>query len=239
MPRYVDLHSHVLPAIDDGARSLDETRAMLTLLAQLGFSEVCATPHQKAAQFLPTRDEIANAYAGAQTMAAQIPGLTLLLGAENYWDDVFFARARERCIPSYTGGRAFLVEIPPQQTPLRFEDHLFAQRARGLLPVLAHPERYPDLCGNLERMRAVARIVALVVDLGALHGAHGKREARSARELCELGIAHAAASDVHSPTDVQSAAGGIAWIRKHLGDAACARLLEDNPRRILQGELPE
>src|SRR5262249_46326512 len=163
----------------------------------------------------------------------------LLLGAENFWDDVFFARARDRLIPAYTGGRAFLVEIPPQQTPPRFEERLFAERARGLLPVLAHPERYVDLCDDLERLAQVGRTAALVGDLTALDGAHGKRPARAARRLVEAGLAHAVATDVHSPSDVDRAAAGILWIRKSLGEAVAERLLSEHPRRILQGQLPE
>jgi protein-tyrosine phosphatase len=226
----------VLAGIDDGARDLTTTREMLHLLATVGFSEVCATPHQKAAQFMPSAEQIAAAYADAQRLC-ESGGPRLLLGAENYWDDVFFARARERTIPCYTGGKAFLVEISPLLMPPRFEEQLFTQRSRGLLPVLAHPERYAEL--DLGRAADVGRIAALVVDLGALEGAHGAREAKAARRLVLEGVAHACASDVHGPQDVQAAAAGIAWIRKKLGEDAVTRLLEDNPRRILGGDLPE
>ncbi|HJZ83573.1 MAG TPA: CpsB/CapC family capsule biosynthesis tyrosine phosphatase [Polyangia bacterium] len=235
MAHFVDLHSHVLPGIDDGARDLEQSGHMLRLLAAVGFSEVCATPHQKAVQFLPSAAQIEAAYAAARTLG----GPNLLLGAENFWDDVFFERAQRRAIPSYTGGKAFLVEIPPQLVPPRFEDSLFAERARGLLPVLAHPERYAELCADLDRMAQVGKTAALVVDLGALDGAHGWRESRAARKLVSEGLAHAVASDVHAPDDVQRAAAGIAWLRRKLGEAAVRRLLEDHPRRILQGELPE
>src|SRR5690349_14078511 len=189
MSNYVDLHSHVLSGLDDGAQNADETIAMLERLAAIGFRDVCATPHQKAAQFLPSQEAIAAAYEAAPAPATAA-GINLLLGAENFWDDVFFARARDRLIPAYTGGRAFLVEIPPQQTPPRFEERLFAERARGLLPVLAHPERYVDLCDDLERLAQVGRTAALVVDLTAIDGAHGKRPARAARRLLEAGLAH-------------------------------------------------
>jgi protein-tyrosine phosphatase len=238
MPHFVDLHSHVLPALDDGSRGSDETREMLGLLFQVGFRTVCATPHQKAAQFLPTAEAIASAYEETRAHCEQsLAGLELLLGAENYWDDVFFTRARERTIPCYTGGKAFLFEIPTHATPPRLSDELFTHRARGLLPVLAHPERYADF--DAARAEAIGRVAALVVDLGALSGAHGKRESRAAQRLVEDGAAHAAATDVHSPSDVQAAAAGIAWLRKRVGEARTNLLLEENPRRILSGELPE
>src|SRR5262245_14652456 len=238
MSNYIDLHSHVLCGLDDGARTAEETTAMLERLAAIGFRDVYATPHQRAAQFLPSQAAIAAAYEAASARATAA-GISLLLGAENFWDEVFFARSRERQIPCYTGGKAFLVEISPQQTPSRFEEHLFAERARGLLPVLAHPERYGDLCDDRERLNQVRRTAALVVDLCAIDGAHGRRPARAARRLVEAGLAHAVATDVHSPSDVDRAAAGILWIRKSLGEAAAERLLSEHPRRILQGELPE
>jgi protein-tyrosine phosphatase len=234
MAGFVDLHSHVLPGIDDGAKTIADSEQMLRLLSQVGFSQVCATPHQKAAQYLPSAEQIAAAYAAAQQVVGP---LTLLLGAENFWDDVFFERARDRTIPSYTGGKAFLFEIPPHVIPPRFVDDLFRERAKGLLPVLAHPERYDGF--DVDRAVAVGKTCALVVDLGALSGAHGWRESRVARKLVLEGTVHALASDVHSTTDIQSAAAGIAWVRKKLGENEVQRLLSDNPRRILQGDLPE
>src|SRR5438132_879987 len=62
MAHFVDLHSHVLPGLDDGAKTMAESQQMLGLLNAVGFSEVCATPHQKAAQFLPSAEAIGSAF---------------------------------------------------------------------------------------------------------------------------------------------------------------------------------
>jgi protein-tyrosine phosphatase len=107
------------------------------------------------------------------------------------------------------------------------------------LPVLAHPERYAPLWSAPERVDAIRQNAALVVDLGALDGAHGPRECVAAQRLVSSGLAHAVASDVHQPADARAAGAGIAWIRKRLGPSAITRLLDENPRRILQGELPD
>jgi protein-tyrosine phosphatase len=237
---FVDLHSHVLPALDDGSPDLETSVAMLRMLRAVGFDEVCATPHQKASQFLPPLAAVQEAYrrtAGAVEQAGL--RLPLRLAAENYWDHVFFERTRDGSFPRYDEGRAFLFEIPPDEVPARFEEALFSLAARGFLPVMAHPERYTRFWGDLDRLARIGRSCALVVDLGALAGYHGWRVGRVARRLVADGIAHAAASDVHSPSDVRAAAEGIQWIRKRLGEAGVARLLDENPRRVLAGELPE
>lgn len=232
---FVDLHSHVLAGIDDGSRDLATTRAMLAGLEALGFSDVFATPHQKAGQFLPTRAAIDAAYALACEVA---PAPTVRLAAENMWDDVFFGRMQRNEIPGYDGGAVFLVELPLSGLPVGLVDHLFRLRLAGLTPVLAHPERYDALWtddGLVARLRSHC---AFQIDLAALVGYHGKPQQRAARHFVETGLASAVASDAHSLEDVRSAAEGIAWIEKRCGRARVIQLLDDGPRAILAGELP-
>ena len=239
MAGFLDLHSHVLAGLDDGARELADGVAMLRALADLGFSEVFATPHQRVGYFLPDAAAIAAARGAleAARSAAGIP-VTLRLAAENMWDDVFFARIPAREFPRYDEGPAFLVEVPVQQLPPRLEDQLFEFRMARLLPVLAHPERYEPLWKDWDRAVRLADSCALVVDLAALDGAHGRPQAKLARRLVEEGVAHACASDVHTREDVTQAAAGMAWLKKRLGPPALQRLLADQPRRIVAGELP-
>lgn len=232
---YLDLHAHILPALDDGAPDEETGLAMLRMLAQVGYETVTATPHQKAAQYMPSREDIAAAL--ARLRARDLP-LHLGLAAENYWDDVFFQRWRAGEIPSYDGDKAFLFEIPVEEVPARFEDTLFQMRLGRRLPVMAHPERYRPFWDDPQRLERLGRQVALVVDLGAIAGYHGWRVGRAARRLVQEGLAHAVASDVHALSDVRAAAEGIAWIRKKIGPEAERRLLCDNPRAILTGELP-
>jgi protein-tyrosine phosphatase len=234
---YVDLHAHFLPALDDGSPDLPTSHSMLAGLRAIGYDTVCATPHQKASQFLPAADHIHGALSATRQVLPD--GLELHLGAENYWDEVLFERMRAGTVPRYDDGRAFLFEIPTGELPVRLEETLFQERIKGLLPVMAHPERYRPFWSDLDRVARLGGSIALVVDLGAVAGYHGAQPAKMARRLLEQRIAHAAASDVHSVSDVRSAAEGIAWVRKRLGDDAVRRLMADNPRRILLGELPD
>ncbi|HVV88011.1 MAG TPA: CpsB/CapC family capsule biosynthesis tyrosine phosphatase [Kofleriaceae bacterium] len=238
---FLDLHSHVLPGLDDGARDLATARAMLGGLAALGFTDVYATPHQKAGQFMPTRAAIDQAFAGVQAAlaAAGAGAPTLRLAAENMWDDVFFERTQHGTVPAYDDGDAFLVELRPQLLPVGLVDHLFRLRMAGKAPILAHPERYEALWDDRDLVERLRANCAFVVDLGALAGYHGKRQQKMARHLVEDGIAAAVTSDAHTLEDVRVAAEGIAWVQKRLGAAAVSRLLDDGPRAALAGELPE
>lgn len=239
MASYVDLHAHFLPGLDDGARSPDEGLSMIAALAALGFAHLHATPHQRAGMFLPSREQIDSAMSGMQSRAREAhPHVTLGLAAENFWDEVLHERLGEGSVPAYPTGKAFLFEVNPQLMPPQIEQRLFEIRVSGHLPVMAHPERYLAIQQDPARAEALGRSAALLVDLAALDGAHGRPAMKTSRRLCEEGLAHAAASDVHTPEDQRPVASGMAWLRKRLGPEALDRLLDENPRRILAGELP-
>jgi len=235
---FVDLHAHYLPGIDDGAANLERALLMVEAVSSLGFTVLNATPHQRAGVFLPSAEQIGAAHDTlARQMEATFPEVTLGLGAENYWDDVFLTRLGAEGLPLYRGTQSFLFELPPPILPPRFEQTLFEIRLSGRLPVMAHPERYAAIQNDLDRAEAFGRSAALVVDLAALDGAHGRQEMKTARRLLEADLAHAAATDIHAPEDQRAIAAGMAWIRKRLGEPALERLLDENPRRILAGDL--
>ena len=235
---FVDLHSHVLYGLDDGAQDEAMAIAMLDGLTALGITEQCVTPHQKANQYLPSWDRIEATLAAVER--ARKPNHPMLrLGAESMWDDVFIQRLTSNEIPRYRDTPAFLVEIPPPLLPAGMIDQLFKLRLQRMVPVLAHPERYQPLWDDDELARSLRRVCAFVVDLGAVAGFHGRRETKAARHLLETGLACGVATDAHQIGDLQQAAAGLAWIEKKLGHGAVVRLFDHAPRMILAGELPD
>ena len=240
---FIDLHAHYLPAVDDGAADLRATLEMAKGVAALGFTHLYATPHQRQGLFLPTREAIDQAFRDMGEAVCHAGSTAapprLGLGAENFWDEILLDRLRTGAIPSYDGGPAFLFEIPPPLMPAGIENRLFELRMAGKLPVMAHPERYHAIQSQIPRAQSLGRSAALLVDLGALAGAHGRAEMKTARQLLTEGLVHAVATDIHGVDDLEPIEAGMAWIRKHLGREALQTLLADNPRRILAGELPE
>lgn len=236
---FVDLHSHILPGLDDGAIDSVTSMRMIQGLVALGFDTICATPHQKAGQFMPSAEEIQAAH--RETVAAtEHAGLAVRieLGAESMWDGVFFERVGQDAVPGYGKSSAFLVEFAVHELPTGVVEHLFRMRVQGKLPVIAHPERYQPLWKAPHLVDQLSTQCAMVVDLGAVAGYHGRRQGKAARAMLEEGIAHAVASDIHNLADVSVAAEGMAWIRKKLGENALRRLLDEAPRQILAGQHP-
>jgi protein-tyrosine phosphatase len=235
---YVDLHSHVLYGLDDGAPDEEASIALLDGLATLGVTEQCVTPHQKASQYLPSWDRVEASFAAVEAVRGPLHP-TLRLGAENMWDDVFHQRLSAGTVPGYRGTCALLIEISPSTLPPGMVDQLFKLRMAGRVPLLAHPERYQPLWGDDELARTLRAQCAFVIDLGAVGGFHGKHEARAARHLLEAGLATAVATDAHQVGDLQQAAVGLAWIEKRLGASTVTRLFDHAPRELLGGTLPD
>ena len=237
--QYIDLHCHLLPGLDDGSPDLETSMEMLQALVDLGFTEICATPHQRNGLFIPTAEAIAGALDECRVAGqSHHPSARIRLGAENFWDEILIERLRKHTVPCYDGRRAFLFELNPVLPPPHLEEALFEIRLGGCLPVMAHPERYLTFQRDAAFGETMSKQAALVVDLEALAGTHNRAETKTARRLVEDGFAHAVASDMHSPDTKGTVGGGIDWIRKRVGVAKLAQLLEENPRRILEGELP-
>jgi protein-tyrosine phosphatase len=240
MAHYVDLHSHFLPALDDGATHLEMSLQMTRAIASLGFSHLYATPHQRAGMFMPERGKIDAAFAEVKAaVAGAAPGVTLGLAAENFWDSVFHERLGAHAVPTYDATPAFLFEVNTQMMPAEMENQLFQIRTSGYLPVMAHPERYAAVQRDVSLAERLGRHAAMLIDLGALDGAHGKAELKTARRLVLEGLAHGAASDIHRPEDQTSVAAGMAWIKKQRGQRVLDQMLDDNPRSMLAGDLPD
>lgn len=237
MSGFVDLHCHWVPEVDDGVSTTEEAAALLRGLAALGFSRVIATPHMRPGMFDNTALSLRAAFDRAHSALAPAPGLpTLELSSEHFFDDVVFQRLLAGEGLPYPGGAAVLLEFYDSSFPPRLERSLGQLRDRGLLPVIAHPERYraiwerPSVLDRLLDSGAVA-----LLDLAALVGKYGRQPQRCAERLLESESYHAACSDAHRLRDVAEVAKGIDLVRRRYGDAEVDVLLGRGPLEILAG----
>ena len=239
MPGFVDLHCHVLPGLDDGPPQLPDAVKLVQTLVDLGFEEFHPTPHQTAHAWAPEQRQRLAA-AAALRGALKRTGCSAYIAppaGENMWDELFLRRTDDLTFPTYDGGKAFLLEFAPPLTPPQLPERLFEFRVKGLLPVIAHIERYPDILHNAEKLAGKA---ALLVNLGTLGGGFGAWGARArARKLVAEGVVHAVATDAHGVDDARDATAGLKWLRRHVGDDAMQQLLVHGPRQILGGEAPD
>jgi protein-tyrosine phosphatase len=241
MSGYIDLHCHWVAGVDDGARTPDDSLAMLRALAGVGFGTVMATPHMRTGMFDNARADLESAY--ARTVAALEPAgdLPVLgLSSEHHLDDVVFARLMAgRGLP-YPPGNAALIEFPNERFPVRSAERLFELRCKRIRPVLAHPERYRPVWNDIRTLDPlVDGGTVLLLDVAALVGKYGRAPKRAACELLEEGYYYAACSDAHRARDADDVAQGIEKLRQLMGDEEADFLLIEGPRRILEGTVED
>ncbi len=237
--RYVDLHCHLLWALDDGCDTPGETLAAARLLVDLGFSDAAPSPHAVAGLpgGDPERAEVRRAEAEALLREEGVP-LALHRNAENRLDAEFLARAEgEGRRGVGASQRWVLLEVPFDAPVPALPDLVFRIRRKGILPLFAHPER----CTEFERPGRAAEVVrlgaALQLNVGALAGVYGKAPRRVAERLLEEGLYAVAATDLHRAGGADEWLGeALVALDRRAGGEALERLLATNPRRILGGE---
>jgi len=238
MRGFVDLHCHWVAAIDDGARTPDEGLAMLHGLHQAGFDHVVATPHMRPGMFDNDRAILKRAFAAMQPdLAASRVSLPVVhLASEHFFDDIVFGRLlRGEALP-YPGGRCVLVEVGHGAFPMRLQHRFFDVRRAGLIPVLAHPERYDPVWKDDACLDPLLDAGAhLLLDVCSLVGKYGRAPQRAAEKLLEEDAYEAACSDAHQPRDVEGVVRAIERLEALVGADEAKRLLSEGPRGILAG----
>jgi protein-tyrosine phosphatase len=235
----VDLHNHLLWALDDGCETPEETLATARVLAALGFDEVAASPH--AVRELPSFDaDRCEARRGeAQALlAGEGIALTLHASAENRLDDEFVARAagagRRGIGPT---GRWALVEAPFRAPLPGLAERIAELRALGVWPLVAHPERCAEFHCPGRAAEVVRAGAALQLNVGALTGVYGARARELARRFLGEGLYAVAATDLHGPEGAADwLAESLDALEREAGRDGVERLLSVHPRRILAGE---
>lgn len=236
----IDLHCHILPGVDDGARTFEEASKMAELAVADGCSVVIATPHQRRDEWsLPERPVLEQQLASIQRT---VPQLALRLGAEVRVDSDL---ARELVGPkrggilTLAGSSYLLLEFDPEgfgPEPVFLVEEL---RSLGFRPIVAHPELTLPLLmeeGLLTRMvEAGAR---LQVTAASLLGRYGPQVERKAWSLIEEGLVHFVSSDAHRPDwrppGLQEA---FRKVELRLGRQVAEALMIDHPARVIQ-DLP-
>jgi protein-tyrosine phosphatase len=241
MSGFVDLHCHCLPEVDDGAASLEDGIGILMGLQRIGFDTVVATPHMRPGLYDHPREVLAAAFARVEGERARQPALPrLALACEHYLDDVVLQRLLTGGGLPLPGGRSVLIELWGLEFPWGLEQRLADLRRRGLLPIIAHPERYQWLWRDPEPLeRVVDAGAATLLNAGALAGAYGHQVEQCAERLLEMGLYHAACSDAHHPDDIAAVAEGMQRIRSAFGPEEVEFLLGDGPRELLTGQVPQ
>lgn len=231
----IDLHSHVLAELDDGACSMDETVKMLEIAVSDGIRTIAGTPHYNcfSAGF---PDVAAERLTQVQHVVAErgLP-ISVVGGFEVMLSPVLGALGKDAQRLGLNGSHYLLFELPARFRPPFVDRVIFELQSAGLRPILTHAERYefivrnPDVAADF-----VARDVLLQVNADSLLGAWGRKVQRCARYLVERGLVSFLASDSHSSRRraprLQAAANVVSRL---VGASAAEAMVLGNPEAVL------
>lgn len=199
---FIDWHCHILPGVDDGVQTMEESLEILKKYEELGVKEVWLTPHimediPNITQHLRERfKELQAAYKG---------NVILHLAAENMMDNLFEERlAKKDLLPIVKDGDHLLVETSYFNPPMGLQNILLRIKAKGYYPILAHPERYVYMEKD-EYLQLKTIGVKFQLNLFSLMGMYGKEAQQKANRLQKMGMYEYTGTDIHRLETLETA----------------------------------
>lgn len=200
----MDMHSHLIPGIDDGAKTMEESLELIRGLIQLGYSGAITTPHVMG-DYYPNTGAIIQTGREELRRAIRQAGLTFRLEAsaeynlDNYTAELF---AQGDILPM--PGKRLLVELSFFGAPPDLENRIFQLRLQGYSPILAHPERYSYYQGNLKALERIRDLGCdLQVNILSLTGHYGSQIAKWAKTLLDKDMVSYLGTDMHHAGHLQ------------------------------------
>ena len=238
----IDLHVHILPGVDDGPASPEQALAMATALVQAGTHTVVATPHfhDWTRAILPHRGAIAERVGALRTYLAEHGvALTVLPGGECFLSPELIASVQSGDAPGLGDGPYLLVELPIANTVVHPEYAVAELHRHGATVLLAHAERYPFVQRNPSEalLPLLSCGAAIQVSLGSLGTRAPSGQRKAAERLLTAGLVHVLASDAHAVRHIETAAALRGRAADLVGADNYQLLTEENPRRVLAGEV--
>ena len=231
----IDLHSHILPGVDDGVRTVQEALALARAAVADGVRVLAATPHVRE-DYPTSADTMERLVAEVRDRLREesIP-LDLRTGGEVALDRLELLGEDEIRRFGLGGNPSYLlVEFPYVGWPLAVEQQVAELKERGVTAVLAHPERNSDVQARPERLRGAVEAGALVqLTAASVDGRLGRPTRATAFALLEHGLAHMVASDAHAP---ELRAVGLRPATEAVGSPLAEWLTEGMPGAIVRGE---
>lgn len=197
---YIDIHSHILPKMDDGSRSMEQSLEMLRIACKQGITVMIATPHNMPGKGCPSIKQIYEKVEWLQTMAEQeeIP-MKLIAGTEYYYREEVLDMLEADEIMTLGDSSCVLVEFEPTVDRIYFRNALRDIMTTGHRPVIAHVERYINITQDILLLTDLKKMGALIqVNAASITGDYGRYTKKAVKQLLKEQMVDFVATDAHS-----------------------------------------
>lgn len=198
----IDLHCHILPGLDDGSESLEESLEMAREAVKEGIEVIAATPHHGNGWYWNEAEQVREAVGrlNEHLKAHHIP-LTVTTGQEiRVYRELIEDYLANKLLP-LNGSPYILLEFPSSKVPERVDELIHELHVRGLAPIIAHPERNAELVNAPEKLLELIRLGAFTqLTSHSINGLFGKKIRDISLSWCRMNLIHVVASDAHNVT---------------------------------------
>lgn len=238
----IDIHTHILPSVDDGSSSIEESLAMLKIAQMEGISSVFLTPHYISDANPSNREKNKVIFDQLKSRAREEKlKVDLYLGNEVFLTDEIGDLLKSGEVSSLGDSRYVLVEFARHAIPLHIEEIIYRLRLDGYIPVIAHPERYREVLEDPNVLIPLIEKGALCqLNLASVRGRYGDEVRNCAKILLEHDMVHFFGTDAHSSSRFRPVVGdAIDEIEKFLPSEKIDFLASKNPQAIIEDRVIE
>lgn len=235
MLKLTDVHCHIIPGVDDGAKDLETARCMLRREYRDGVRRIIVTPHYRRNMFETPMETIRKQFGRLQAVAKEVgEDLQIELGCEyhTHGEMAKCLAAGER--PAMAGSRYILVEFSSRHSFRVIWNQICSLQLEGFQPIIAHIERYPCLVENLDYVRQLSdQGVMIQVNAGSILGEEGFSIKWYCRKLMKADLIDLIGSDAHDLKERKPNLGACAaYVEKKMGRKYARKIFVINPGRI-------
>ncbi|WP_294343855.1 CpsB/CapC family capsule biosynthesis tyrosine phosphatase [uncultured Clostridium sp.] len=194
----IDLHSHILPNVDDGSKDMNMSIEMIKEAIKCGTKKIVATPHYAKGYYTNEYNKIKEIFPEFKDKIEKELDVEIYHGQEVYFTENILEEFKMGNIGTINDSRYMLVEFPPMDFKVESLDYLYELQIRDIVPVVAHPERYRAVMKNPDMLNEFIEAGCLFQLNGtSLHGAFGKESQKASRILLNSGVYNFIGSDAH------------------------------------------
>ena len=231
----IDFHSHILPGIDDGSRSIEQTIRMLKEAKEAGFTKIISTSHYIEGYYESDEAERTKLLNEVQK---NISGIELYLGNEIYITNNMINLIQNKKASTINNSKYVLFEFPLSAKSMNDKEVVYRLIENGFVPVIAHPERYSYVQDNPEYIEELAEMGALFqANYGSIIGMYGKKAEKTLKKLLKNDLIRFFGSDSHRIDQVYTKMPKILKkLHKFLSDEEIEEFTVINPQKVLNNE---
>lgn len=235
----IDMHSHIIPMVDDGSENIEITKKMLEAAHNAGFSTIFATPHYFDERNSLCREKMLDHFEKVKSLAKKFD-IELLLGNEVYIQPDLQEVVKQNTVSLMNQSRYLLMEIPRHNDINYLEDVVFELSTMNITPILAHPERYKMVRENPEVLYDLAdKGVLFQLNSGSLLGDYGDGVKKLATKLLKHNVYQFMGSDSHYYDRYKVYSEALDIVKNTVGEEQVKLLTEINPTKVKNNEIIE